>query len=103
MATRENCWEFKNCGRQPGGLKVGEMGLCPAATDGTCNGVNGGQNGGRICWAVSGTFCGGKVQGSFAQKQLSCMTCSFFAKVQGEEARRFQLLKPNQVYQECGV
>jgi len=25
-----NCWEFKKCGRQPGGPKVAELGVCPA-------------------------------------------------------------------------
>ncbi len=30
---KTNCWEVKNCGRQPGGAKVGELGACPAAMD----------------------------------------------------------------------
>jgi hypothetical protein len=30
MATVNNCWEFKNCGREIGGIKVKEMGVCPA-------------------------------------------------------------------------
>lgn len=94
---KENCWEFKKCGRQPGGAKVGELGLCPASTDALAEGVNGGKKGGRLCWAVTGTFCGGKVQGTFAQKQLSCMTCEFFKKVKEEEGTgKFILLKPGQ-------
>lgn len=92
---KENCWEFKKCGRQPGGAKVGELGLCPASTDISAEGVNDGKKGGRLCWAVTGTFCGGKVQGTFAQKQLSCMTCEFFKKVKEEEGvGKFILLKP---------
>ncbi len=98
---KQNCWEFKKCGREPGGEKVGELGVCPAATDVSCNGLNSGDNGGRICWAVTGTFCGGEVQGSFAQKQLSCMACDFFKKVKEEEGlANFMLLKPGQVYKQ---
>ena len=28
-----NCWEFKKCGRQPGGEHVNDMGLCPATVE----------------------------------------------------------------------
>jgi hypothetical protein len=80
-----NCWEFKNCGRQPGGSKAAELGICPAATDARVNGVNGGRNGGRACWAVTGTLCGGKVQGSFATKLLNCQQCEFYQAVRAEE------------------
>ena len=81
----QNCWEFKDCGREPGGAKVAELGVCPAASDRSANGINSGTNGGRFCWAVTGTFCGGIVQGSFAQKQLSCMNCEFFKLVKQKE------------------
>lgn len=100
---RQNCWQVKQCGRGPGGTKVAEMGQCPAGTDTSANSLNGGQNGGRICWAVTGTFCGGKVQGTFAQKKLSCMTCEFFIKVKEEEKASggFHMMKPGQVYQKA--
>ena len=58
-----NCWEAKKCERQPGGAKVSELGVCPVTTTSKVNGVNGGKNGGRVCWAIAGTLCGGKVQG----------------------------------------
>ncbi len=67
MPAKQNCWEMKKCGREPGGVKTPELGLCPASTDKTADGLNGGKNGGRICWAVTGTFCGGKIQGTFAE------------------------------------
>ncbi|MBI2266771.1 MAG: hypothetical protein HYU64_16680 [Armatimonadetes bacterium] len=99
MDKRQNCWEFKKCGREPGGAKAGELGVCPATTHTAADGLNGGRNGGRICWAVSGTLCGGKVQGSFAMKQLSCMTCDLFEKVKAEEGSGdFMLLMPGQTY-----
>ena len=95
----QNCWEFKKCGREPGGGKVGELGTCPAAAISTGNGINGGKNGGRICWAVTGTFCGGKIQGTFAEKEISCMTCEFFKKVKEEVgAATFMLMMPGQVF-----
>jgi len=96
--AKQNCWEAKKCGREPGGKKVAELGVCPAATDTSADGLNGGKNAGRICWAVTGTFCGGKVQGTFAQKQLSCLVCDFFLKTKEEEATNFRLLKPGQEY-----
>ena len=80
-----NCWQFKKCGREPGGTKVAELGLCPASTEAKVNGVNHGRNAGRACWAVTGTLCGGKVQGTFAAKMANCMTCDFYTLVGREE------------------
>ena len=95
-----NCWEIKKCGREPGGDKVDDMGICPACTDRSCNGINSGNNAGRLCWTIAGTFCGGKIQGDFAQKSVSCMGCVVFKQVKKEEGlEEFTLLKPGQVYQ----
>ncbi len=96
---KKNCWEIKKCGREPGGSNVRELGTCPAATDTTSDGTNSGKNAGRICWAIAGTFCGGKVQGDFAQKSISCMTCEVFKQIKAEEgAVNFTLLKTGQTY-----
>lgn len=92
MNGKKNCWEAKSCGREAGGTKSHELGVCPASTTLTCNGMNGGKNGGRMCWAVAGTLCGGKVQGEFAQKRMSCMTCEFYTAVKGEEGSNFKML-----------
>jgi hypothetical protein len=80
-----NCWESKNCGRQAGGPKASELGTCPAATEAKLDGMNGGRNGGRACWILAGTLCGGKVQGSFAEKTGNCMECDFYKAVRSEE------------------
>ncbi|WP_169853086.1 methyl-accepting chemotaxis protein [Anaerohalosphaera lusitana] len=61
------CWEYKDCGRIPGGKNVDSLGVCPAYPDH-----------GHECWNVAGTFCGGKVQGSQAQKLMSCVECGFY-------------------------
>jgi len=82
---KQNCWEYMKCGRQPGGDNAGELGVCPAADDRSYDGINCGRNAGRFCWAVAGTFCGGKVQGTFADKRESCLSCGFFNKVRAEE------------------
>ncbi|MDR3045556.1 MAG: methyl-accepting chemotaxis protein [Desulfovibrio sp.] len=61
------CWEFKKCGREKGGAKEREMGICPAWPDH-----------GFSCAGVTGTFCGGKVQETFAKKIGNCAKCDFF-------------------------
>lgn len=80
-----NCWEFKKCGREEGGAKAGELGVCPAASLTCIDGTNRGKNGGRACWAIAGTLCGGKVQGTFADKHMNCMECDFFEIVALDE------------------
>lgn len=62
-----NCWEFKKCGREAGGAKAKELGVCSAY-----------PNNGNCCARVAGTLCGGKVQGSFAMKLSNCMACDFY-------------------------
>ncbi len=87
-----NCWEFKKCGREPGGAKVAELGVCMAAVEVRTDGINGGKNGGRICWAVTGTLCGGKVQGTFARKFANCLLdCNFFKLLMKEERKNLEL------------
>jgi hypothetical protein len=59
-----SCWEFTGCGRDKDATIK-----CPAY-----------PNYGRVCWAVAGTFCEGKVQGVFAQKCEDCQKCTFYQK-----------------------
>jgi hypothetical protein len=100
IKLRQNCWEFKKCGREPGGVNAAERGVCPASLDTNLDGLNFGKNGGRICWAVAGTFCGEvEPEGDFARQLLSCMDCDFFKKIQTEEGTaNFELLIPRQKY-----
>jgi hypothetical protein len=92
---KQNCWEFKRCGRQPNGAKAAELGVCAASTESRTTGVNGGLNGGRACWAIAGTLCGGVVQGSFATKVSNCMKCEFYQLVRQQEGKNLQ--SPNQI------
>ena len=62
-----DCWEFKKCGREKGGIKEHELGSCNAY-----------PNHSRHCARVAGTLCGGKVQGMFAQKLGNCLNCEYY-------------------------
>lgn len=85
--NRVNCWEYTNCGRQPGGPRAKELGICPVTTSQDLNGAHGGMNAGRACWVVAGSLCGGKVQGSYAQKLANCWRCDFMNGVKREEEK----------------
>jgi methyl-accepting chemotaxis protein len=61
LNEKQNCWEFKKCGREAAND-------CPAIT----------KNAGKICWMVAGTMCGGKMQGTFAEKVGNCKKCNFY-------------------------
>ncbi len=89
--SKLNCWEYKRCGRQPQGAHVKDLGLCPATLEEGLDGVHEGVNAGRACWVVSGTFCKGQVQGTFAQKFKNCEQCDFYQLVRTEEYPGFML------------
>lgn len=82
---KKNCWEHKNCGRWPGGPKAVELGVCPVTMDTALEGAHGGVKAGRACWVVGGSLCGGKIQGTYAQKLSNCWRCDFMNKVKQEE------------------
>ena len=61
------CWEYMGCGRdKDSSIK------CPAF-----------PHFGRTCWAVAGTLCAGKIQGTFAQKYDDCHRCKFYQSISG--------------------
>jgi hypothetical protein len=88
---KQNCWEYKKCGREPGGATTNEFGVCPAASDTRLDGVHYGKNFGRTCWIIGGTYCKGEIQGTFAKKFRNCMNCDFYQLVQKEEFPGFML------------
>ncbi|MCJ7600584.1 MAG: ATP-binding protein [Desulfobulbaceae bacterium] len=59
------CWEYMQCGRD-----VNDEIKCPAY-----------PHFGQVCWAVAGTLCAGKIQGTFAQKIDDCRNCRFYKMV----------------------
>ncbi|OGQ89924.1 MAG: hypothetical protein A2289_09255 [Deltaproteobacteria bacterium RIFOXYA12_FULL_58_15] len=91
MSGKQNCWEFKKCGRQPAGAHVDDMGVCPASVEERLDKVHGGERAGRACWVVVGTLCKSAVQGTFAAKINSCLDCDFYHAVRREEGTGFAL------------
>jgi len=85
-----NCWEFKKCGREPGGAKS-DQDACPASMDPRLHGVHNGRRAGRACWVIAGTKCGGKEQGTFANKYHNCDKCDFYKMVKMEEGFKYVL------------
>ena len=91
MNQKKNCWEVKQCGREPEGVKAYELGVCPASTEIRLNETHGGKYAGRACWVVAGSMCGGKIQGTYADKYANCAKCDFFMKVKSEEHSNFKM------------
>ena len=89
---KKNCWEVMECDWQPDDIKKDKLGVCPAVEDSRFNGLHGGKNAGRTCWMIAGTLCGGKVQGTYAQKYKSCIECEFYKLVKKEEGLDFKML-----------
>jgi hypothetical protein len=58
-----NCWEFIGCGREAGGERSEDLGVCPAYTRGA----------GQACWLVEGTHCR---DGPFDEP--FCEVCDFY-------------------------
>ncbi len=87
MNKKVNCWEYFKCGREPGGAKCGERGICGVAGAFELEGVNRGTAGGRVCWAVTES---GSAEAR-ADKFCRCIGCVFFRRVVAEEGRAFSL------------
>ena len=83
MSQKLNCWQFKNCGREKGGILAEHLGVCPVAKSMKHDGTNGGIAAGRVCWRIINTddlnaapgFC----------KNKACHNCEFYRRVLYEE------------------
>ncbi len=84
-----NCWEFRKCGREPGGTKVAQLETCPAAVESRADGIHSGINGGRCCWAVTAAL---RQKGiCMEQAGIGCNGCDFYRLVRSEEEQRLTL------------
>jgi hypothetical protein len=83
MKHRLNCWEFKNCGREPGGVLAKTLGVCPVALHMKRDGDNGGRAGGRACWTIPLRDAEGQPLTACIEK--ACHQCAFFQRVRFEE------------------
>ncbi|MCP4684775.1 MAG: hypothetical protein GY867_04930 [bacterium] len=84
MSRKLNCWQFKNCGREKGGLMAKTLGVCPASKTMRCDGQNGGIAGGRVCWTLQDS--GNRLTRSGICSSPSCQDCEFYRRVLYEEA-----------------
>jgi hypothetical protein len=69
------------CGREIGGDRAVELGICPVSSEFSADGLNGGVNGGRICWIMDKNGCNNKVM----QRADFCFQCEFRYRVMNEE------------------
>jgi len=91
--TNLNCWEYKKCGREVGGKNIKDLGVCPAATFVLADNFCGGENGGRACAYVTGTFCAGSVNGTFQDKAKNCVKCDFYKSLKMEHPYEANVLQ----------
>ena len=82
MERKLNCWEYRNCGREKGGLMVSVLGECPASTSMAFDGTNGGMAGGRACWMVRESNRLARIQ---TCSGTPCHSCEFYRRVVHEE------------------
>lgn len=91
---KQNCWEFKKCGREIGGINAAKDGVCPAATFETADGFCGGKNGGRACAYIMGTLCSADVCkiDDIMEKQRICAECDFYKLLKQEHDGSMSLI-----------
>ena len=87
--ARLNCWQFKNCGREPGGDKVLTRGPCPVALEMAADGIHNGKNGGRCCWVITNSVYEGNTPGFCLERSRKCRECDFYLFVEKAEKLLF--------------
>jgi hypothetical protein len=83
--SKLNCWEFMKCGRHIGKDKTDKSDVCPVATAISADGLNGGVNGGRICWVIATTCSEKHIHCLNYKRKDPCFSCEFRYKVMMEE------------------
>lgn len=83
MTKKLNCWQFKNCGREKGGLMADILGECPVPSAMKYDGMNDGIGAGRACWMASES--GGHCRNAQVQ---NCSQCEFYKRVLFEQEER---------------
>ena len=82
---KTNCWEYMKCGQESPVGGTSGLSTCPTLRERSLDKIHGGCNAGRACWVITGTMCGGKIQGVFAEKYGKCVMCDFYKSVRSEE------------------
>ena len=97
-----NCWEYNHCDGGWDDLDTAGSVACPVLLFTSADGLNHGTNGGRICWSIAGSFCGGTSEGKLARERFSCMSCNFYSLVEQEEGIDRMIVMPYQLKQFIG-
>ncbi len=80
MSSKLNCWEYLNCGLEPGGIFSKIHGPCPIPQMMRHDGANGGRGAGRVCWEVMPKLS--REQHLICRNRWqSCVNCRFYARV----------------------
>lgn len=81
-----NCWEYQGCGLGPLSEDEAPRPVCSAALAEELDGVHGGTNGGRACWAIADTMCEGCEGMTVEEKYATtCRKCALHYRVEIEE------------------
>ena len=90
-----NCWDFFDCGREVTS-KNRKDSICNASLISSKNGINGGNNAGRQCWNIEGSYCEtsfinqtGRSRGTVKHKEEYCSKCEFHDLVRKEEGKNY--------------
>ncbi|XCN75156.1 MAG: two-CW domain-containing protein [Candidatus Electrothrix aestuarii] len=83
--NRMNCWEFKQCGREPGGSNIEKYGSCSVPVSVEHNGINNGKNGGRSCWILREAACEKIMRACRVDEIKECRQCRFHIHVKKSE------------------
>jgi hypothetical protein len=86
--TGLNCWEYKKCGREPGGKYVEKYGICLVAIEKNCDGLNGGKNGGRSCWLWRESACAKIMKKSSIQNIRECRACAVYNSIKSKRLKQ---------------
>lgn len=84
MSQKLNCWQYKNCGRERGGLLADVLGVCPVSVCAKLDGLNEGRAGGRACWKVPQASM--RCERTASGLGKPCHQCAFYLRVQYEQA-----------------
>ncbi|RWX48681.1 hypothetical protein VT98_11214 [Candidatus Electrothrix communis] len=77
-----NCWEAKDCGREPNGKNVDQDGVCPVSVASSLDGIHNGKNGGRCCWTFASSESKyDNIILNCLEKSQGCNNCDFYKSV----------------------
>ncbi|MBF0097558.1 MAG: hypothetical protein HQM04_08770 [Magnetococcales bacterium] len=85
----KNCWEVKQCGREPGGYMARQQGTCPVPLYTLADGFLGGHNGGRACAFIVRQLNASERLSACSQNSQTCDQCSFFNQLQSNYPHSF--------------